>query len=73
MQCTWARIRHIWDGKQAVGRRLGLGLGAFEPTMDPVATSTQGRANLRLLQSQLGKNHCKLSTMVGEHFEMTVL
>ena len=35
--------------------------------------SRQGRANLRLLQSQLGKNHCKLSTMVGEHFEITVL
>ena len=33
----------------------------------------QGNANLGLLQSQLGKNHCKLSTMVGKHFEMTVL
>ena len=26
-----------------------------------------------LLQSQLGKNHCKLSTMVGEQFEITCL
>ena len=55
------------------------GLGSFEPTMGffmqwgAVANSRQERANLRLLQSQLGKNHCNLSTMVGEHFEVSVL
>ena len=57
---------------RAYKAHLEWGLGS-SPQWGVVATSRQVRANLRLLQSQLGKNHCKLSTMVGEHFEMTVL
>ena len=34
VQCTCVRIRHIWDGKQAVGlHKMRSGLGSFEPTM----------------------------------------
>ena len=53
---------------------MGSGLGSIR-AHDGVQLQPpgKGRANLRLLQSQLGKNHCKLSTMVGEHFEMSVL
>ena len=45
----------------------------YEYVIITVATSRQRRTNLRILQSQLGKNHFKPSTMVGEHFEITCL
>ena len=52
---------------------MGSGLGSFEPTMGCSRNLQARQSKFEDTSVAMGKNHCELSTMVGEHFKMTVL